>query len=50
VSFLVFDSKDGANGVVAGNYFSFPSFEDFEEWKEDEERKGEGSSMMNGMG
>jgi len=25
--------------LAAGNYFSFPSFEDFEEWKEDEEKR-----------
>lgn len=24
----------------SGNYYSFPSFEDFEEWKEEEERRG----------
>jgi hypothetical protein len=36
---LVFDGGVLANGLVAGNYFSFPSFEDFEEWKEEGESR-----------
>lgn len=35
---LIFNGGVGANGLVAGNYFSFPCFEDFEEWKEAERR------------
>lgn len=38
VSGLVCGTGTVANGIVAGNYFSFPSFEDFLEFEESEER------------